>query len=54
MKMVGAEFTERVTYYRDSWMPARQLVAEALKKRMEVRHRPRSFVFLCVLVYSDH
>ena len=36
MNLVGEEFLDRVCFYRDSWLPARGLVKEALCKRQEV------------------
>ena len=37
MNLVGVEFLGRVCFYRDSWLPARSLVKEAICKRKEVR-----------------
>ncbi|XP_060086338.1 MYG1 exonuclease-like [Ylistrum balloti] len=34
--MVGAEFLDRVLYYKKSWIPARELVEQAIKERAEV------------------
>ncbi|KAK0049345.1 UPF0160 protein MYG1 mitochondrial-like isoform X1 [Biomphalaria pfeifferi] len=36
MKLVGEEFMERITYYQNGWLPAREFVAEAVKNRFEV------------------
>ena len=36
MNLVGEEFLDQVCFYRDSWLPARGLVKEALRKRQEV------------------
>ena len=36
MKLVGDEFLDRVSYYNDTWLPAKELVREAVKKRHEV------------------
>ncbi|XP_013379722.1 UPF0160 protein MYG1, mitochondrial [Lingula anatina] len=36
MEMVGAEFLDRVSYYTDSWLPARTLVEKALAGRFKV------------------
>ena len=44
MNLVGEEFLDRVCFYRDSWLPARGLVKEALCKRQEVH--------LAVLIHS--
>ncbi|XP_013417186.1 UPF0160 protein MYG1, mitochondrial-like [Lingula anatina] len=35
MEMVGAEFLDRVSYYTDSWLPARTLVEKALAGRFK-------------------
>lgn len=47
MKLVGAEFKERVKFYSDSWWPARELIVSALNRRHEVisAHRPTATVF---------
>ena len=37
MKMVGEEFEDKVSYYRDSWWPARELVEQAVAERFKVR-----------------
>lgn len=37
MKLAGEEFMERITYYQNGWLPAREFVAEAVKNRFEVR-----------------
>ncbi|XP_069133181.1 MYG1 exonuclease-like [Argopecten irradians] len=34
--MVGTEFLDRVLYYKKSWIPARELVEQAIKERTEV------------------
>jgi uncharacterized UPF0160 family protein len=36
MGIVGEEFEERVRYIYKSWLPARQLVLDAIKLRNEV------------------
>lgn len=36
MQMVGAEFMDRINYYKATWLPARQVVEEALKGRFDV------------------
>lgn len=36
MEMVGAEFMDRILYYKESWLPARDLVQKAIKERFEV------------------
>ena len=57
MKMVGAEFLDRVDYYSTSWWPARTLVEEALEKRHEVNHVVNglwSFLHLGVVYNNLH
>ena len=34
--MVGTEFLQRLDYYANAWLPARDLVVAALSKRKEV------------------
>lgn len=36
MKLVEEEFLDRVNYYNDNWLPAKELVREAINKRLEV------------------
>ena len=36
MALVGEELLDRVSYYRDAWLPARSLVKEAISKRKQV------------------
>ncbi|XP_068614333.1 MYG1 exonuclease-like [Brachionichthys hirsutus] len=36
LKMVGEEFLDRLDFYQSSWLPARAVVAEALKGRHQV------------------
>lgn len=35
--MVGEEFLEQVNFYKSAWLPARELVEEAIKKRRQVQ-----------------
>lgn len=35
MRVVGEEFMDRVLYYKKAWLPARQLVVDAIEKRKE-------------------
>lgn len=44
MKMVGAEFLDKVLYYKKSWLPARELVEEAVKGRTEVNNSQVVFI----------
>lgn len=34
--MVGAEFLDRVNFYKTTWLPARDIVLRALNARTEV------------------
>ncbi|KAL4225066.1 hypothetical protein ACF0H5_015760 [Mactra antiquata] len=36
MKMVGEVFLDKVLYYKNSWIPARELVYEAVQERLKV------------------
>lgn len=36
MQMVGEEFLDRLDFYQTSWLPARAVVEEAVKKRRQV------------------
>ncbi|KAK7098852.1 hypothetical protein V1264_003075 [Littorina saxatilis] len=36
LKMVGAEFLDRVNYYKTSWLPARDIVLKAVNARKEI------------------
>merc|ERR1712025_427172 len=36
MALVGAEFTNKLAYFRDSWLPAKQMVEAAISERMQV------------------
>lgn len=36
MQMVGEEFLDRLEFYQSSWLPARAVVEEAVKKRHQV------------------
>ncbi|XP_014776093.1 MYG1 exonuclease isoform X1 [Octopus bimaculoides] len=36
MELVGSEFLERVTFYKNSWIPARKIVKQAIEERYEI------------------
>uniref|UniRef100_A0A915B2C2 Regulator of microtubule dynamics protein 1 n=1 Tax=Parascaris univalens TaxID=6257 RepID=A0A915B2C2_PARUN len=36
MKLVGAEFLDRLRYFHRSWLPARELVAECVENRFDI------------------
>lgn len=36
MQMIGEEFLDRLEFYQSSWLPARAVVEEAVKKRLQV------------------
>lgn len=36
MKMVGDEFVDKLTYFKDAWLPARTLVEDAFSNRLNV------------------
>ena len=48
MELVKSEFLERVFYFKDSWLPARSLVEDAVKKRFE------ACLFTLLLLLSFH
>ena len=47
MNLVGEEFEDKVSYYRDAWWPARELVEHAVEKRFEVT---KSFITKTVFI----
>ncbi|XP_059170286.1 MYG1 exonuclease-like isoform X2 [Physella acuta] len=55
LDLVGSEFLDRVTYYKTTWLPARQLVAAAVKNRFDV---DESGKIICLeaggLPWKDH
>ena len=44
MEVVGKVFLDRVLYCKNSWLPARELVEEALNNRYKVIHEIHFFV----------
>lgn len=45
MVICGEEFTDRLEYFKDSWLPARKLVEDAIKKRKTVHPSGEIVVF---------
>lgn len=45
MRIVGEEFMDRVQYYKKSWLPARQLVVDAVENRKETDPSGEIIVF---------
>lgn len=45
IQLCGDEFTERVRYFTTAWIPARQIVADALMKRKNVDPSGRVLLF---------
>lgn len=45
MVMCGSEFTDRLNYYKDSWLPARKLVEESVAERHQVDPSGEIIVF---------
>ena len=43
--LVGTEFFDRLDYYANAWLPARDLVVAALNKRKEVDPSGRIILF---------
>jgi len=53
-EMTGAEFTETVRFYGLSWFPAREIVANAIKKRMEYHPSGEILVLESFCPWKDH
>lgn len=49
MQMVGGEFLDRLEFYQSSWLPARVVVEEAVKRR----HQVQAFSIRCSPFYSS-
>lgn len=51
--MVGEEFLDRLEFYQSSWLPARVVVEEAVKRRRQVQDYPNQCVpfFLIIFVH---
>lgn len=45
MELCGSEFMDRIKYYKDSWLPARALVEEAIANRFNVDSSGEIIVF---------
>ena len=43
--LVGNEFIDRLSYYANAWLPARDLVVAALEKRKQVDQSGRIILF---------
>ena len=43
--LVGTEFLDRLDYYANAWLPARDLVVAALEKRKQVDEQGRIILF---------
>ncbi|KAI0639378.1 GAMM1 protein [Trametes polyzona] len=52
--MVGTEFLDRLDYYANSWLPARDLVVAALNKRKEVDPSGRIILFEQFAPWKEH
>ncbi|CDO71544.1 hypothetical protein BN946_scf184911.g14 [Trametes cinnabarina] len=52
--MVGTEFLDRLDYYANAWLPARDLVLEALNKRKEVDPSGRIVLFESFAPWKEH
>ena len=52
--MVGAEFVERVKFFNTQWLPARDIILEAVKTRHEVWQQIQSScTSTCSMPLSD-
>ncbi|OCH96187.1 GAMM1 protein [Obba rivulosa] len=52
--LVGEEFFGRLDYYANAWLPARDLVAEGLKKRTEVDSSGKIVIFEKFVPWKEH
>ncbi|EMD42031.1 hypothetical protein CERSUDRAFT_79631 [Gelatoporia subvermispora B] len=52
--LVGEEFLGRLDYYGNAWLPARDLVAEGLKKRTEVDPSGKIIIFEQFVPWKEH
>ncbi|XP_028396435.1 UPF0160 protein MYG1, mitochondrial-like [Dendronephthya gigantea] len=54
MKMVGEEFLETVSYFKDVWLPARMIVQKAIEKRYEVDPSGEIIFIKDICPWKDH
>ncbi|KAF8517392.1 GAMM1 protein [Hysterangium stoloniferum] len=52
--LAGGEFLNRLDFYAKAWLPARDLVMEALKRRKEVHHSGNIVVFERFVPWKEH
>ncbi|RDX55883.1 GAMM1 protein [Lentinus brumalis] len=52
--MVGTEFLDRLDYYAKAWLPARDLVVDALEKRKRVDQQGRILLFEQFAPWKEH
>ncbi|TBU48360.1 GAMM1 protein [Dichomitus squalens] len=52
--LVGNEFLDRLGYYADAWLPARDLVVAALEKRKQVEQNGRIILFEQFAPWKEH
>lgn len=53
-KMVGEEFTDRILYYATVWWPARSIVADAIKNRLQVHESGEIIELKQVCPWKQH
>ncbi|KAI0681814.1 GAMM1 protein [Cytidiella melzeri] len=53
-KLVGDEFMERLEYYANAWLPARDLVAAALKNRTQAEPDGKIILFESYAPWKEH
>ncbi|KAI0735190.1 GAMM1 protein [Earliella scabrosa] len=52
--LVGTEFLDRLDYYANAWLPARDLVVAALEKRKQVDEQGRIILFEQFAPWKEH
>ncbi|KAK7694627.1 hypothetical protein QCA50_001814 [Cerrena zonata] len=52
--LVGGEFLNRLNYYANAWLPARDIVAAALSKRIEVEANGKIILFEQFAPWKEH
>ncbi|KAI0757011.1 GAMM1 protein [Daedaleopsis nitida] len=52
--LVGTEFLSRLDYYANAWLPARDLVVDALEKRKQVDQNGRIILFEQFAPWKEH
>ncbi|KAI0094917.1 GAMM1 protein [Irpex rosettiformis] len=53
-RLVGGEFTDRLEYYANAWLPARDIVSGALKNRTQVEPDGKIILFETFAPWKEH